>query len=790
MSIDNKNHRMLFIVLRFFVLIFIFLGMSTTTIYGASESYVMPSEAPPDDPSDLEHALQSAPRGLDIADPTFLQGVFTMKNSDKNMNSSKVILRHPNDISDKTGILRVTHGFNQLGSIWSNVDESNFLDVSQDQSMSMWLYFGRPINSESPGEVGDGMAFVLQNAKPDSSTLNPFGGINAISRFEGNPAPGETLGVWGADFKNGPSSLPMFDIPINLTAIQNSFAIEFDTFLNKLQKANDISGEGVSFDGDIMFARKTIQNIKGQHISMGYPDGTVNQFPDDDFNSDDTYVRADSNGVGGFKTFFKMNHKNLKDNVNLTDANWHHLTVKFEHATSTLSYAFNDKNLDGTPNDTSIRGSQKLDMNHFHLDGNKRLMWGFTGSTGKYMENNLIVFESIPSFVNADSSVSLVDTTKGNTIPGKDDKVNIGDDLDFVYDLDYKNGSKAWNKIFATMQLPSEVTFKSGSIQYEDDPDHLEDIPISEMHDGKVEHEILKDLSNDNHNAKIVLHTTVNNQTEPVNVSEQHAHFASDNFIVDDNTPKFTVSIPTMLLTTDPKGTINYSSMNAVPDLVPIKGTVKYSNNSSIDPSKVTLHYKVNNNPISSFNLSGGTSSVAQFDFDVLKSQLLIGSNAVKIFATDDNGQSTAQSTINMFIGGGLEFGHVSDNVSFEPVNVGYSGQVIPRQEGWQVEVVDGRGSGRSWTLQAKASELIDNKTKKELKGGIVYRNVSGHDLPLNEETSIYQNTKYSTGKQTIDITKDWTSNLGLFLKLTDHNTGGKYVGKITWTLSDGLVNK
>lgn len=175
MSIDNKNHRMLFIVLRFFVLIFIFLGMSTTTIYGASESYVMPSEAPPDDPSDLEHALQSAPRGLDIADPTFLQGVFTMKNSDKNMNSSKVILRHPNDISDKTGILRVTHGFNQLGSIWSNVDESNFLDVSQDQSMSMWLYFGRPINSESPGEVGDGMAFVLQNAKPDSSTLNPFG---------------------------------------------------------------------------------------------------------------------------------------------------------------------------------------------------------------------------------------------------------------------------------------------------------------------------------------------------------------------------------------------------------------------------------------------------------------------------------------------------------------------------------------------------------------------------------------------------------------------------------------
>jgi hypothetical protein len=55
--------------------------------------------------------------------------------------------------------------------------------------------------------------------------LNPFGGINAISRFNGKPAPGETLGVWGADFDNS-SSNPR----ISETAIQNSFAIEFDTF--------------------------------------------------------------------------------------------------------------------------------------------------------------------------------------------------------------------------------------------------------------------------------------------------------------------------------------------------------------------------------------------------------------------------------------------------------------------------------------------------------------------------------------------------------------------------------
>lgn len=794
MVFNKKRYKILFI---FFVLFNLFtiksIDGNITEVYADADegTYVTPADAESADPVDFKNALDTAPRGLDISDPTFLLGKFKDPGSDENINSSKVILRSPENPDDKTGILRVTHGFNQLGSIWSNIDKSNFLDVSQDQSMSMWLYFVRPLHPENPKEVGDGMAFVLQNAKPDSSALNPFGGIEAISRYNGKAAHGETLGVWGADFNNLQSKFEL-----SKTAIQNSFAIEFDTFLNRLTAIDDINGRGVSFDADILAGRNPsgsfdyYQQIKGQHISMDYPDGYENNDLDPEFfDHNATYQRSDSWGNGGSKYFYKMNHKNLRDEVSLTDARWHHITVKFNHETSTLSYAFDDKDLNGIAQDTTIRGSQKLDMSHFKLGDSKKLRWGFTGSTGKFFENNLIVFESIPSFVNADSTVSLKDLTKGNTIPGNDDKVNVGDDLDFIYDLDYKNGSKEWNEISATMYLPSEVTFKDGIITYDDDPDHPEFISNSEFNNGKVNHLLLKSLSNDNRHAKIELHTTVNNQTQPVSVGEQHAHFASDNFIVDDNTPKFNITIPSMLLTTDPSGTVNYGSMDAVPDLVPIRGTVKYSNNQIIDPSKVTLHYIVNSNPANSFKLTGTQSNFASFNFDVLKSQLFIGPNTVKIYATDDSGQTTSQSVINIFIGGGLQFGKVSRDVSFNSVNVGYAGQLVPRKEPWQLEVTDGRSGESSWTLQAEADKMINEENKKLLDGDIVYKSLGGELMPLSELTSIYTNIKNSNSSQTVDVAKQLDSQTGIFLKLNGRNTSGKYSGKITWSLIDGIKN-
>lgn len=790
---DKKTYKKLLIILIFFELIFVYeLMLNTNEVY-ADVEYVSKVDEEAADPEDLKNAINSAPRGLDISDPTFLRGDFSNEGSSENMNSSKVIRK---GTTDKTGILRVTHGFNQLGSIWSNIDKSNFLDISQDQSMSMWLYFGRPIDQSKPLEVGDGMAFVLQNAQDNPLAMNKWGGIKAISRFHGNPAPGETLGVWGADFDNANS---IFNIPISQTAIPNSFAIEFDTFLNRLTLANDINGKGVSFDADLAFGRnddgsmKYTQQIKGQHISMDYPDGpSYDDFDFDGPNDDATYVLGTGSGNIGTRAFFKMNHKNLEDNLNLTNSKWHHMTVKFDHSTSSLTYIFDDKDINGNMLNSNTTKTQKLKMSHFKLGDSNKLRWGFTGSTGRFSENNLIVFESIPSFVNADSSVSLKDTTKGNTIPGNDNKVNVGDELDFIYDLNYKNGSKEWSEILASMNLPKEVTFVNGTITYDNNPDYRENISSNEFKNGKVEHLLQKSLSNENNHAKIELHTTVNNQTEQIDVGKQHAHFASDNFIVDDDTPPFTITIPEMSLTTDPSGTINYKSMDLTPEKTPIKGTVRYFSGKNISPSNVTVHYNVNNKDYESFKLSGSLSDKALFDLDILKTQLILGNNTVKIYAEDSFGKRTSPSLINIFIGGGLEFGTVSKDVAFDTVKGGYAGQLVPRKGEWQLEVVDGRIGKNSWTLQASASplekEVSGKPTGEVFKGEIVYKNIMGKILPLKNLTGIYANSKDSDSKQTINVTNEWNSKLGMFLKVNDNNnSSGTYTGKITWSLIDGI---
>lgn len=798
MGLNNKFYKKLFIFLAFFELYLICgLVLDSKEVYGADTVKVTHVDDEPADPEDFKNAIDTAPKGLDISDPTFLRGVFSNPDSTENINSSKVIRRSNANSVDKTGILRVNHGFNQLGAIWSNIDNSNYLDVSQDQSMSMWLYFGKPINLKKPKEVGDGMAFVLQNAKPDSSPLNPFGGINAISRFDGAPAPGETLGVWGADFKNVITSddkkvdmsNPINTFPISGSAIPNSFAIEFDTFLNQLTREKDIvPKKGVSFDSVI--PKPGIKNIVGQHISMDHPDGHSFYLYNDSISFDysSTYVLAYS----GSRYYYKMNHKNLQDGLSLTNQQWHHITVKFEHETSKLSYAFDDKDIDGNMKYTETKGEQVLDMSHFKLGDSKKLRWGFTGSTGKFSENNLIVFESIPSYVNADSKVSLINTTTGNPISEKDNKVNVGDDLDFVYDLNYKNGSREWSEILATMNLPKEVSFNGGTVTYDKDPDYREDISVSEFKDGKVKHLIQKNLSNDNKHAKITLHTTVNTQTKQTDVAKQHAHFVSDNFIVDDDTPPFTITIPEMSLNITSSKNISYKSMDTAPANTKVTGTVGYSKK-NIDPTKVTVYYSINNGNPKSFNLSGGSSNLANFNFDVPKTELILGNNTVKVYAKDSSGKMASPSTINIFVGGGLRFGTVSKDVAFETVKGGYAGQLVSRKGKWQVEVEDGRTGKHGWMLKAKAEPLKkkigDNKyTDEVFKGEIVYKNMLGEIKPLTVGTNIYTNIKDSISKQTIDVANEWNSKLGMFLKVHDNNnSSGTYEGKITWSLIDGI---
>ncbi|WP_334329929.1 lectin-like domain-containing protein [Companilactobacillus sp. HBUAS59699] len=753
MRLNKKYYIISFIFFIFYGLIACF---NTTMAYAdENDSY---------DKADFENAMKTAPRGLNIDDPAFKLGEFPDNKAE--------VFRRNSDPADYSGVLQVTNNINQIGAVWSNMEANNYIDLNIPQTLSMWLYFGRPFNPKEPLEVGDGMAFVLQN---DPRTYK------AISMYNGKPAVGETLGVWGADFNTSMSTTAE---DIAKTAIQNSWALEFDTFVNRLSVLEHIDGKGVSFDMD----------RQGQHTGNNYPalPGT--------YNPGETKLDLHGNSVEDKykKRYFTLNHGVGNQFQTMTDQRWHHITIKWDPDTSELKYWFNDKNLDGSQtNITGYNYTIPLDTKNFHFKdpNNRKLHWGFTGTTGRFTENNFIVFESIPSFINAESKASIQNLTTGKQVH-TDNTVSIGDDLDFVYNLNYMSGTKDWEKILATMNLPSQVDFKSGTISY-DDAEPEEIINKNELKDNQVEHVLKQSLNKDHRNAKIVLHTRVKKIPTTTTVSIQHASFKGDNFIIDDNTPQFKILLDTLMIDSDPSGTINYASQDAVPENTVINGTVWYGNGTFIKEGDLKVFSSLNDEKyVPNDVIRSNVYTSGSYELNIPKNKLHIGTNTLKIYAQDNiKGASdvatntTKLLTINIVIGGGLRFGNVSDQVNFQPVNMGYPGQLVSRQKGWQVEVVDDRSRGKGWILSAKASDLVNEKTKQKLNGTIVYKNISGNILSLAEPTDIYKNTKDSDNPQTIDVADKWTNNLGIFLKLNNSNMGGKYQGKITWNLKDALPN-
>lgn len=533
----------------------------------------------------------------------------------------------------------------------------------------------------------------------------------------------------------------------------------------------DISGEGVSFEYRIQRFHKP--PIKGQHINMDYPDVSDTYFP--------WFSTVDRE-----KDYYVMNHNNLVDELNLTNSKWHHMTVKFNHSNSILSYTFDDKNsVDGTALPNPISKSIKLDMSHFKLNGGNKLRWGFTGSTGKYMENNLIVFESIPSFVSADSTTSIKDNTKNKVLTATDKHVDSGDELSFIYNLNYKNGSKEWSKILAKINLPKQVSYTSGTITYSDGTS--EEIPLSEYSNDQVIHTLGRALSNNMNHAKIELHANVNLVGEQTKVPMTHVKFESDNFIIDDDNQDFIIDLPQMMISAKSAVSIDGISLDKVPDQIPISGEVWYTNGNNIRPSDVTLHINMGKYT-NEFNLTKNNGSNAAFDFEIPKTELIKGQNILTVYATDNKGLQTGKVQLIFNISGNLEFGDFEKKVSFQNIKQVQSNEIIPRQDGWQVEVIDGRNSGQGWTLQAKSTDLF-NELGHKLDGNIIYRSLNGRIYPLNNYQSIYWNTKESDDVQTVDVASEWTKDSGVLLQLGKYNPAGVYSGTISWSLVDGIKN-
>lgn len=719
-------------------------------------------------------ALAKTPKGLHWSDKDFIKANFE--------DNSAEIVNSTNPATLNTSVIKMTNTNYQVGGIWSNLSEDNFFNINENQTASMWLYFGSYKNSNYPDSLfpGDGMAFVMHN-DPRGTNAHSIGKDKDGTIEPGN---GETLGVWGTDWDWNETN------PANIAknAVQNSLAIEFDTFVNKLTTYKDVSGEGVSFDA---------QGINGQHIAIGYPgnpsDGTfpINTY----FHNSIKKPAGDTSGGPATKNYFTMLHLAATDGLNLVDNNWHHLTIQWTKPAAnsnlgTITYKYDDKNTDGTPTNSAKISSTVIDTNQFKSTDGK-LYWGFTGSTGKYTENNLLVFESLPSFVDAQATADIHNDTE-NTEVKDGGHVNANDDITYNYNLKYIGWTREWTNIKTRMQIPENMTFTSGEITYANG--EKETIPSSVFSDttdpNHLNYQLLQTLNKDNRTATVSLHgkaakTTTNTLTVP----SAHAHFDGDNLITDTDAPSFVIDPKSITLESSTpyiirikkgedaqiKAHVNYLGTNATPDL-----------------TKLTVYQKIGDQDYTA--QKGIVDSAGDFTLNIPNSQLNDSSTPVSFYVKDDSGNLGQTNTLERTIqfGGTVYFGEVSSNVKFKNINFGNKNKLVPRIDDWNVHVIDSREKGASWTVQAKASQLTNLTTDKPFDGSLVFRPTpDSQPQTLSNATNIAQYTKPDDQIETNNITLSWTDQSGILLALNNNaSPAGQYNGVIYWTLLDSLANK
>lgn len=395
--------------------------------------------------------LQTAPKGVKI-DDYFSTGNITG-------NAAQI---SATDVGERQAV-NLTNGPNQAGAIW--VSDAARMNLKEDQTVSMWMYFGDGRFSSSASNSGDGMAFVLQN---DNN------GVNAIAKkADGTPASGQSMGVWGTDSRTDMTKSVDTNAIARL-AIQNSWAVEFDTTSNRdilptTSQDNAVTtlakGPVSDFDRDV--------NVP--HVASNFPGQAT------------TYR---SNPVTNYY-YASMVHEGLlkvvgKPAFTFLDAGWwRHVTLKWDSSTDTMTYSYNDRTpvageepLSATSAETqkqTFTSSVKIDpAKDLNVGSDGLVRWGFTGSTGstssdQKLENNIVVFDQVPGLVNADVTASLVDNSQDNqNIDDASDVVYTGDRMTLRYHLNYKSGRDSWQKIQNKLNLPGGIAYSSAKVTYDD----------------------------------------------------------------------------------------------------------------------------------------------------------------------------------------------------------------------------------------------------------------------------------------------------------------------------------
>ncbi|NLR08917.1 MULTISPECIES: hypothetical protein [Lactobacillaceae] len=720
--------------------------------------------------TNVRDVLPKAPQGVSVTD-YFTAG---------EIGSNSAVLAKTGYGADKA--VQLTNTTGQLGTIWTKDDSEMSLD--SDQTAAMWMYFGNG-NSGS----GDGMAFVMQNDDR---------GIKAsTTNAAGEPIGGETLGVWGTDQDDTMSDADA----VAKTGIQKSWALEFDTFRNNIpdslnkQTGQDALGKGSSFDIDDAL------NWKNAHIASGFPGSgstynmhtvpvsTTEKVQTGTFWGQPIYTDVTTTTNHYYAT---MNHTQPIEGRTsswLVDGAWYHVTLKWNAANETMTYIFDDK--DATTGAAKANPATKtVSVPKSTFGTTDKVRWGFTGSTGSNWEPNIVIFEQVPGIVNANSTAEIKDETDQKTVTSGA-TVGGGHSMRVTYNLSYTGGSQNWKDIQANLNLPANIDYTDGTIEYGDST-----LPVTKLSKEEIESGTLtlpvKELSKTNPTATI----TLNGDAKAGSTTELANKFVGSNALTDARTPAFTVTAPSktgafhMAWTGD---STSGSTTVAPKTDVPVTAQLSYEDGSVVDNSSTVIHPVIDGAEQQPIPLKA-TDTPGTVSYDVPQDKLTSGQpHTLKLYAEDGYGRISDKISYKITVKAGSLDMSVPTGATFKQTTLTGSTQFIQPSDDFKVSVSDTRGTNNDWTLYAKSTTFASVRMGV-LPGRLIYKQGSDVSDLTAGFVKIKDRTTESDNDVT-DITQGWDANNGLLLEVQGNTIGGPsqhpelYGGEITWSFSDTPEN-
>lgn len=653
-----------------------------------------------------DSVLDKTPQGLN------LDGFFELGAFDQNAAKIRPVT---NALGESQHMIELTNNDNQLGAVWST--PVNRFNLAVDNQLSMWAYFG------DDRTAGEGLALVLQN--------DPRGNA-AISR-DGKVIIGETLGVYGTDTYNRRTS----PATIANTAIQKSWALELDTKVNNGGFLN-FNQRGNSFD----------QQPRGQHLAVNYPADTA------------TYSQK-----GGLTSAyrFEQQHLNLRDNLKLSNGEWHHLVLKWSASQHAMSYTL----------DQTVTGTTTINLGKLGI-GVQDVMWGLTSTSTNSRAQTLVVFDQLPNPIKVTSNLQMTNLTQQKVV-NSGDWVHVGDQLKYDYRLNYLSGNRDWRQIEASFPLSKHVNITGAKVRYADG--HEETLSLAMKPGGThLKYVLSRALSKMNTHVDITLIGKVATVDHDTAVDDTISNFMGPGMRVSLATPHFMITNKkTVSLAIKPVKAVRLGHNVTINGQVKLDGGVDFSN------VGLRVQATLNGQPQPDYVLSK-EDAAGQVALKIDAAALHEGANQLVLRAHryDDTYSDPITVPITV-IDGTLKFKQYDKQAAFQTLVLTGRSQIC-KPENWHIVVNDGREGTTPWQLGLTATKFT-NEHGQTLAGGLYYH--EGDSWQSIDTKKVFSMETHQTEVGVdYDVAAHWTDQRGLVLKVNAGAMAGTYSSTLNWSLA------